>query len=493
MTLTRVLVVDDEPLVRRSMQRALSDHGCEVWTAATVAEGFTAFETHRPQVVVLDVRLPDGSGLEMLPRLHRIDPSVKVVVVTAFGETSDAVRAMKLGATDFLKKPYELAELLHAVRSAAKSLERDKQLKGFRKRERVRYARSQMIGDSPEMQAVKELVRKVALSNTTTVLITGESGTGKELIARAIHFQSARRDAPLMEVNCSTFQESLLENELFGHEKGAFTGANYLKRGLVELCEGGTLFLDEVSEMSPRIQAKLLRFIDNQSFKRVGGTVELGVDIRLIAATNADLAQRIGDGRFRQDLFFRLRVVAIHLPPLRERGEDILLLARAFLERFSQEFRKGFRHIEDAAARRLLQYGWPGNVRELENLIERVVLLEEGPVLTLQHLPPEMRGSTEALAVASADARGDLPPGVLAELCHQLKECAADAAPPLRRVEDAYIGLILRECDGNRSRAARMLGLSRQGLIDRLRRMDAGTSPATANGETSPQMSEMDM
>jgi two-component system, NtrC family, response regulator AtoC len=467
---TRVLVVDDEPLVRRSMERALTDQGFEVRTAASIAEGFTAFEALRPQVVVLDVRLPDGSGLDMLPRLRRADPALKVLMVTAFGETSDVVRAMKAGAADFLKKPYDLEELLHAVKSAAKSMQRDRRLKIYRRQDQARNARSQMIGGSPAMQAIKELLRKVAISESTTVLVTGESGTGKELVARALHFQSARRDGPLMEVNCSTFQENLLENELFGHEKGAYTGASFLKRGLVELCDGGTLFLDEVSEMSPRVQAKLLRFLDNQTFKRVGGNVDLSVDVRLIAATNADLERRIASGSLRPDLLFRLKVVSIHLPPLRERGDDILLLARSFLERFSREFRKDFHEVAPDAAERLLRYPWPGNVRELENLMERIVLLEDGPELRAVHLPPEMRAGPGRARPPAEDAvvGGE---DLLRSFCARLG-AGGEPIPPLREVTDAYIDLVLSECEGNRSRAARTLGLSRQGLLDRIRRRE---------------------
>jgi two-component system response regulator AtoC len=486
----RVLVVDDEPLIRRSMERALTDQGFEVRSAAGVAEGFTAFETIRPQVVVLDVRLPDGSGLEMLPRLRRIDPAVKVVMVTAFGETAEAVRAMKLGAADFLKKPYELEELLHAVKSAAKSLQRDRRLKLYRRQDQARNARSQMLGTCPAMLAVKEQVRKVALSESTTVLVTGESGTGKELVARAIHFQSARRDGPLLEVNCSTFQEGLLENELFGHEKGAFTGANYLKRGLVELCDGGTLFLDEVSEMSPRVQAKLLRFLDNRTFKRVGGTADLGVELRLVAATNADLERRIASGAFRADLYFRLKVVSIQLPPLRERGEDIRLLAEAFLARFSGEFRKDFRGVAADAAACLSEYGWPGNVRELENLIERIVLLEDGPELRLEHLPPEMRRGARRSRVTGED-RLEGGSAVLRSLCERLGSNGERRVPPLREVADAYIDLILDECAGNRSRAARALGLSRQGLLDRLRRRPATASPDSSGGSAPHELTDI--
>ncbi|MFH1144173.1 MAG: sigma-54 dependent transcriptional regulator [Candidatus Eisenbacteria bacterium] len=487
-TRMRVLVVDDEPLVRRSMERALADQGFDVASAATIAEAETLFEAHRPPVIVLDVKLPDGSGLDLLERLRGIDPGVKIVVVTAFGETAQAVRAMKLGAADFLKKPYDLEELLHAVRSAAESHTRDRQLKGYRKRDQSRYAHSQMIGECPQMRGIKELVRKVAQSDTTTVLVTGESGTGKELVARAIHFQSSRRDAPLMEVNCSTFQDTLLENELFGHEKGAFTGAGHLKRGLVELCDGGTLFLDEVSEMSPRVQAKLLRFIDNTCFKRVGGNVDHAVDIRLVAATNADLVRRIAEDQFRKDLFFRLKVVSVELPPLRERGSDILLLAEAFMRRFSQEFRKSFHRIVPRAAEALAGYAWPGNVRELQNLIERAVLLEEGPELDLRHLPPEVRGmgsgrvERDAPAARSSLAHaGQAPP--LAALDRRIADLSADGPPSLRQVEDAYIALVLEQCGGNRSETARRLHLSRQGLLDRIRRMGGESTGLGADAD----------
>ncbi len=473
MKTTKVLVIDDEPLVRRSTHRLLTDEGYEVLTAETAAEGAHLFEANRPHVVILDVKLPDGSGLDVLQNLRRIDPGVQVVMITAFGETQTAVRAMKLGATDFLKKPYDLEEMRHAVRNAAKSRARDAQLKVYRKRDRARYARSQMIGRCPGMQHVRELARKVARSDATNVLVTGESGTGKELVARAIHFESGRRNAPLMEINCSGFQESLLENELFGHERGAYTGANYLKRGLVELCDEGTLFLDEVAEMPLSVQAKLLRFMDHQTFRRVGGNVDLSVDIRVVAATNADLERRIEEGRFRQDLFFRLKVVSIHLPPLRDRGDDVLELAAFFLDRLSQGFGKDFRTIDLEASRLLRRYAWPGNVRELENLLERVVLLEQGPVLRAKHLPPGIRGPAEA--PSNDRAEGSFPEDSRAWFTRfgvMLNPAPDDSPMSLREFSDAYIRFVLAECDGNRTRTARRLGLSRQGLIDRLRRME---------------------
>ena len=484
----KVLVIDDEPLVRRSTARLLEDHGYEVVTATCAQEGLARFESSQPEVVILDVRLPDGSGLDLLPRLREVDPAAKIVVITAFGETSEAVRAMKLGAADFLKKPYDIEEMLHAVSGAAKQIADEKQLNVYRKRERVNLARSQMIGRCPAMQAVRELVRKVALSDTTTVLVTGESGTGKELLARSVHHHSARRDAPLIEINCSTFQEALLENELFGHEKGAYTGADHLKRGLVELCDGGALFLDEVSEMPPRVQAKLLRFIDNTSFKRVGGNRDITVDIRLIAATNSNLEAAIEDGRFRQDLYFRLKVVSIHLPPLRERGADILLLASRFLERFSEEFRKDFRRVSPEAARLLRHYPWPGNVRELQNVLERIVLLEEGPELLSRHLPPEVLSRQSAVAVRASDAiAGDAAGDFWMRFYERLRQACHGQVVKLRAMEEVYIDLVLEECDGNRSRTSRLLGISRQGLIDRLRRMQEKLQRATrANAATKP-------
>jgi DNA-binding NtrC family response regulator len=278
------------------------------------------------------------------------------------------------------------------------------------------------------------------------VLITGESGTGKELVARAIHYRSDRAHAPLMEVNCSSFQEHLLENELFGHERGAFTDAGETKKGLVELCDGGTLFLDEVADMSLPTQAKLLRFIDYRSFKRVGGSQDIAVDIRIVAATNKDLDEEVRAGRFRSDLYFRLKVVSIHLPALHERGDDILLLARHFLQEFSRKFKKDFKDIAAEARPLLTSYRWPGNVRELRNVLERAVLLEDGAALEVEHLPRELSG-------------------------RRLSSDQDIASPTLAQIEADHITEVLRLTAGNKSRAARILGISRQGLIEKLRRL----------------------
>jgi DNA-binding NtrC family response regulator len=480
MKAAKVLVIDDQPLILKSIRKVLTEEGLDVLTAATGKEGLELFQKERPPVVLLDMKLPDADGLEILPQLVKADPSVRVIMVTAYGDMKAAVKAMKLGAQDFLRKPYEVEELLHEVWSALRSLEQETQLKVYRKRDRARFAQDRVIWKCAAMRKVSEMIRKVARSDATSVLIGGESGTGKELVARAVHIQSARRNSPLMELNCSAFQESLLENELFGHERGAFTGATNLKRGLVELSDGGTLFLDEVGETPLGTQAKLLRFLDNRTFKRVGGNVDVSVDVRLIAATNADLSARIREGLFREDLYYRLKVVSINLPPLRERGDDIIHLTEHFLETFSQKFHKNFKGVSRDARKILLKYRWPGNVRELRNLLERIVLLEEGERLTVEHLPSELvhwKRSDEVSPPAiespnATRARSQQSTVNVVPMSPNGGATGSEGLETLREVEEAHILHVLRAVGGNKSRAARVLGLSRQGLLDRLRRME---------------------
>ena len=442
---TTVLVVDDELLIRKSLSRVLREKGYAVEGASTGAEGLEKVASVRPQVVILDMRLPDTDGLSVLRKVRQMDLLVQVIVITAYGDVQSAVEAMKLGACDFLRKPYEKEDIELAVEAAARTFRQANELDLYRRKAWRRYTGEEIIGVSAPMREVRELIEKVVRSQATSVLITGGSGTGKELVARAIHYRSDRAQAPLMEVNCSSFQETLLENELFGHERGAFTDAGELKKGLVELCDGGTLFLDEVADMSLPTQAKLLRFIEYRNFKRVGGSEDISVDIRIVAASNKDLDEQVRTGRFRSDLYFRLKVVSIHLPPLAERGEDILLLARHFLREFSRQFQKGFRDVSPEAARLLMSYRWPGNVRELRNLVERVVLLEDGRQLEMDHLPGEVAGRR----IASD---------------HSI------ALPTLAQIEADHIAEVLRLTAGNKSRAARVLGISRQGLIEKLRR-----------------------
>jgi two-component system response regulator AtoC len=451
---TSVLVVDDELLIRKSLGKVLRARGYAVEVASTGAEGLEKVAEVRPQVMILDMRLPDTDGLSVLRRARQHDPLLQVIIITAFGDVQTAVDAMKHGACDFVRKPYEMEDIVLAVESAGRNFRQATELDLYRRRAWQHYSGEEIIGQSSPMKEVRGLIDKVVRSKATSVLISGESGTGKELVARAVHYRSDRAQAPLMEVNCSSFQEALLENELFGHEKGAFTDASDTKKGLVELCDGGTLFLDEVADMPLPTQAKLLRFIDHRNFKRVGGAQDISVDIRIVAATNKSVEEEVRAGRFRGDLYFRLKVVSITLPPLRERGEDVLMLARHFMREFSRKFQKSFEDFTPEAQRVLLDYPWPGNVRELRNLIERVVLLEEGDHIDAEHFPPEVLGRRTSPASTAAAAVRDVL-----------------GLPTLAQIEAEHISEVLRMTSGNKSRAARILGISRQGLIEKLRRL----------------------
>ena len=448
-----VLIIDDEPGIVRSLDRVLQDKGYRVVTAGSGGQGMEMAANVRPQVVILDLRLPDGDGLPLIRDIQRVDPAIRVIVITAFGDLKLAIEAMKAGAADFLKKPYEMDELLLAVENAARAFESQVRLDIYRRREEEMFLGQRIIGQSPAMSRLLDIVEKSAASNATTVLIQGESGTGKELVARAIHYGSDRKLAPLMEINCSAFQETLLENELFGHEKGAFTDARDLKKGLVELCDGGTLFLDEVGDMPLVTQAKLLRFIDNQSFKRLGGSIDLRVDLRIVAATNKDLTAEIAAGNFREDLYYRLKVVSLEMPRLRDREDDVLLIARFYLDQFNGKFKKSFREISTEAAEMMTNYSWPGNIRELKNMLERAVLLENDTVLRPQHLPAELREARRPAAPRESE-----------------EGMQGFDVPSLATVEENHIHYVLTLTGGNKSQAARLLGISRQGLFERLKR-----------------------
>jgi two-component system response regulator AtoC len=472
----RIRIADDEELIRKSLVRLLRDEGYDVDAVGTAAEVLELVRTTPPDILILDLRLPDGSGLDLLPRLKTLAPDLKVVVITAFGDLPTAVEAMRQGATDFLKKPYEMEEILFAVERLKAGLVRETQLDAYRRSELELFLKSKIVGESPAMSRAWEIVAKVAQSEATSVLIEGESGTGKELVARAIHFQSARKDAPFLALNCSSFQEHLLENELFGHERGAFTDAREPKRGLVELADQGTLFLDEVGDLPAATQAKLLRFIEERTFKRVGGAADFTVDLRIVAATNRDLEETVRAGRFRQDLYYRLKVVSIDLPPLRERGDDVMLLTRHFLALYDEKFRKGFHSISPEAEAIFRGYAWPGNVRELRNLLERVVLLEDDEVLREDHLPAEMVAQVESVPRALRDALAARGEG-------------GTDMPTLAEVEQEHILRVLEYTDGNRSHAARLLGISRQSLIERLKRIAATRGSLASENAPHPRLS----
>ena len=435
-----VVVIDDELLIRKSLTKVLRARGYRVETAATGSAGVELVERIRPQVAILDMRLPDTDGLSVLKKVKAAAADTQVIVITAYGDVDSAVEAMKLGASDFVRKPYELDEIASAVETAARAAGTPYGLE--------RPAPEELLGESPVMIELRELLGRVAASGTTTVLLEGESGTGKELAARALHYRSERADFALLEVNCSQFQEPLLNNELFGHERGAFTDAGEVKRGLVELCDRGTLFLDEVGEMPLGTQAMLLRFIDQRQFKRVGGTENIAVDLRIVTATNRRLEEEVQKERFREDLLYRLKVVCITMPPLRERGRDVVLLAHHFLEEFGRKFKKSFTGISPEAETMLLRYSWPGNVRQLKNLVERIVLLEKGPVLGVEHL-------TQEIVVAVNDAPYD----------------GGTTSLSLAEIEERHIKQVMRMTEGNKSRASRILGISRPTLIEKLKRM----------------------
>ncbi len=447
----RLLIVEDDPLLLSVLAERLRREGLEVTTAATLAEARRALDLAEPDVGLLDLRLPDGEGLSLLreaaPR-GAPGSAAAWVVMTAHATVSSAVEALKLGARDYLEKPFTLDRAVATVRQALEVTALRREVAALR--DRSSLAGTTVIGESPAMQRVFELVERLAAVDATTVLIEGESGTGKGAIAQALHRLSKRSAGPFLNVTSSALPETLMESELFGHEKGAFTDAHAAKRGLVEMADGGTLFLDEVGELTPGVQAKLLRFIEEKTFRRLGGTRDLVVDVRIMAATNRDLAAEVAAGRFRADLFYRLRVIPITLPPLRERREDIAPLAKHFVAHFDREFGKRVREIAPEALAKLAAYTWPGNVRELRNVMERAVLLADGPAIGTRELPPEVTAPL------------DRPAGPAAAL--------PSAGVKLDEVERRLLVEALERAHGNQSQAAELLGISRHQVRTRMKR-----------------------
>jgi DNA-binding NtrC family response regulator len=443
----KILLVDDDDLIRTVVAERLRRRGYEVSTARSLAEARTLLRGSYPDAALLDIRLPDGNGTELLDELTA-EEEVPCVMITAHATIESAVEALKKGAQDYLEKPFSL-DRLEATLEA--TLERTRLRREVRALRRAGGVRGNVIGSSPAMREVLNLVDRVAPAETATVLLQGETGSGKGVLARLIHDLSPRGERPFVSVTCSALAESLMESELFGHEKGAFTDARTLKRGLVEVAAGGTLFLDEIGELSLGLQSKLLGFIEDHSFRRVGGTNDLSVDVRVITATNRHLEEEVAQGRFRQDLFYRLRVLPIELPPLRHRRSDIPALTAAFLDRFNQEFGKRVRGVARNAAELLEQYPWPGNVRELQNVVERAVLLTEGEEITVASLPPEVRNT-------GSDDAGPTP--------FTLGPGGVD----IEELERELLMEALRRAEGNRTEAGRLLGLSRHQIRNRLKK-----------------------
>jgi two-component system nitrogen regulation response regulator NtrX len=444
-----VLVVDDEAGVRASLAAILGDEGYAVDEADSGERALTALEARRYDLVLLDVWLPGADGLEVLGRIREADPELPVVVISGHGTIETAVRAVRLGAHDFVEKPLSLEKTLLAVRNALQRRRLETEIRALKRQLDERYV---MVGESA---ALKRLRAEIAQAAPTSgrVLIFGENGTGKELVARAIHARSLRASGPFVEVNCAAIPEELIESELFGHVKGAFTGALATRKGKFELADGGTIFLDEIADMSLKTQAKVLRALQEQRIEPVGGAGSVAVDVRVIAATNKDLDEEIRKSRFREDLYFRLNVIPFHVPPLRERREDVPLLARHFMEVLSAEHGRRPRTITPEALAALSRLPWPGNVRELRNIIERLVIMTPGDTIELRHLPSSLLEGLPAGAAPSGEAPAT--PGTLARAREDF--------------ERRYILRRYRECGGNMSRTAEALGVERSNLYRKMK------------------------
>jgi DNA-binding NtrC family response regulator len=458
-----VLLVDDEDTIRLFLEKTLREEGYEALTAATGTEALERTRGELPDLVLLDLKLPDMSGLDVLRQIKEEVPEVCVIMLTAFGDIETAVTAMKKGAFDFVSKPVNLEELLLTIGKGLDSRKLTRELFELRRRLKLDVGEDYVPGESPQMKGIYEIVKRVAQSDTTTILIQGESGTGKEMIATMIHRYSARRDQPFLEINCASLPEELLESELFGHERGAFTDAKSQKVGLLELANKGTLFLDEIGEMSLTIQVKLLRVLERMSFRRVGGTKDIKVSVRIISATNSDLESAVKKKTFREDLYYRLKVVPIFIPPLRERKEDIYLLLRHLLNQFNKQFNKSFSEIEDAAYDIILNYPWPGNIRELKNMVERVVLLEDDTVLRIAHIPASIRQGIASERVLTGVRKLEMA------LSRPFPEDGLDFEDLLGGIEREIIDKAMREAGGNQSGAARLLRLNRDKIRYRLK------------------------
>ncbi len=445
----RILIVEDERLIRWSLRQKFEGLGFHVTDVDDGASAMKALDEGVYDLIMLDFRLPDMTGLEILTKIRETDRDVVVIMMTAFSTIESAVDAMKLGAYDYITKPFDMDQLIRTVNKALETTKLRREVRELRRHIVHEYGMDRIVGRHACMQALFDTIRSVAESGASTVFLRGESGTGKDLVARVIHYHSDRAPQPFMNVTCTALSETLLESELFGHERGAFTDAKTQKKGLFELADGGTIFLDEVGDMPAGLQAKLLRFLEERTFRRVGGTTEISVDVRIIAATNRDIDKAIAEEKFRRDLFFRLDVVTIQLPPLRERGDDVKLLAQHFTTRFAADFRKPITKIAEAAFAKLLAYPWPGNVRELRNVIERAVLLSKGDTIGPDDLVLGRVASTEGNSHYSLPNEGI----------------------DLHELENDLIRQALARASNNQTQAAKLLCLSRDAFRYRLEKL----------------------
>jgi DNA-binding NtrC family response regulator len=461
----KVLIVDDESQIARTLEMALTSWKYECVKAGTIAEAANLLQIEEPQIVLLDIDLPDGSGLDFLKDIKELNPETIVIMVTGNVDVKSTIAALRGGAHDFIGKPIHLEELRITLRNSVETRQLRREVKQMRRQRAEQFSFDQIICESEPMRKALEIARKVAESDVSSVLLQGETGTGKDLFARAIHFASDRRDAPYLAINCAALPANLIESELFGYEKGAFTDAKKRKEGLFEQADGGTLFLDEIGEVEISLQAKLLRVLEEGKFRRIGGLKEIPIDVRVIAASNRDLKHESTEGNFRLDLYFRLSVIQIDIPPLRERGDDILLLAKHYIERTNQKRlgEKKLRGLAKQTEKIFKNYEWTGNVRELRNVIERASILEDGELITTEHLPADLVGGNFQNISGSEFM---LP----------------SEGIPLQDVELQLVRQAIKRTGGNITKAAKLLDISRDQLRYRLKKDEEETGMTYSAG-----------
>ena len=452
----RVLVVDDENIIAWTLQEKLIKEGFEVRTVENGESAINSIKEDMPDLAFVDVFLPDIGGIQVLKEIISLNEEIPVIMVTGSGSVDTAVTAMKLGAYDYINKPFNLTEVAIIAKKAIESKRVSREVSWRLEKEKKTHSIGNIIGESKEIKGVLDMIQKIVQSDATTVLIEGESGTGKDLVGRAIHYTSRRSARPFMDINCTALPDTLVESELFGYEKGAFTDAKAKKVGLFELADGGSVLLDEIGDMPLTTQTKLLKFIENKRFKRVGGASDIEVDVRIIAATNKNLKEEIKSGKFREDLYYRLKVIPIFIPPLRVRTGDILILANYFINKFNQEFRKDVKGLSSKAEKAILLYQWPGNVRELKNVIERAIILESKDQILIEHLPIEV---VEGVPFKDEERQ------------QQSNFILPENGVPLEEVEKNLLIQALKKANGNQSKAAKLLSLSRYALRYRLKKI----------------------
>ena len=474
----KIMIVDDERLVRWSLRQKCEEWGYVVVEASTGEEGLLLAQRESPDLALLDVRLPDLTGIEVLDQLKKSGDARAMIMITADPQLEDVKASLKLGAYDFVGKPIDFDELQVVVRNALEATSLRSEVAALRGEVRQGVGYDSIVSFSPKMIELMNFVRKVASSEATTILIQGESGTGKDLLAKAIHYESSRRDKPFVAINCSAIPDTLIEAELFGHEKGAFTDAKQMKKGLFEAADGGTLFLDEIGELNPLLQAKLLRVLEDQVIRRIGGLRDMQVDVRVIAASNRDLEKAVRETQFRQDLYYRLAIIAIFIPPLRDRKEDILPLVEFFIDRYNRRFKKSIHGVTNETRNLLTSHNWPGNVRELRNAIERGMILEEESLLRPVYLPfsvGESGGRTLFERTSAAEGGQRLANGRSLPRLY-----IPEGGTSLEEMEHSMVELAMNQANGNQTNAAKLLDISRDALRYKLKKFGLGRADEDA-------------